>query len=513
MDYNKAHLEQITKIKEEIDSANSATTPNSKSILHEAFLLSFQGADGTLVNPSTLLAPGNLVQTMPAINTNTINMTSTQPEQLQQPHKKQRHIYESPEARARRLARNAQRMRERRANETEMEYRTRLAKMAEAGRLKRRNESEIEKTMRHLKSAARQRMARALESTEHRTVRLAKLAQRSRMARQNETPEQKADRRRKCLEHNRSRIARKKKQQSGFNNFQQPEQPLTPEQQLQQQLLHQQQLKTNSDNLTQSILETSLNKFTMPSAASVCKVENVQNINVPINGVNQSVNQPYSTTDAFYPQYHTLKTNPFPELPPHVVVATSNDQKFYGTIQNFSAAPMQYITTTHPSPQQPNQLSSVSSSSAPTLLTIGNRSIISTTPTYQVAPSQVMYPIIASPESPRGRPVKILPSNNYQTIAPTLQGEALRQQRMNTMLEEQINIMLATPGRGRQEKLKKLIEAGHLQIDKVGTTATTANADGEYASRNNDQQRRDLILHPNSSQQSVQNSTSNNNQS
>lgn len=90
---------------------------------------------------------------------------------------------ESPEARQRRLARNAERMREKRSKESEEEYRARLARNAEANRIRRQNESDMERTLRLMKNAARQRLRRANESGEDRAKRLAKSAERMRMVR------------------------------------------------------------------------------------------------------------------------------------------------------------------------------------------------------------------------------------------------------------------------------------------------------------------------------------------
>uniref|UniRef100_A0A182QVW6 methylated diphthine methylhydrolase n=1 Tax=Anopheles farauti TaxID=69004 RepID=A0A182QVW6_9DIPT len=142
-----------------------------------------------------------------------------------------RFLHESPEARAKRLARNAERMRQKRAAESEDEYRKRmaqnaermrkkraaetqeeylrrmqrneeskssdeyqirLAKNAERNRLRRQNETEIERSIRRARSAARERLRRAMETPEQRAIRLAKLAERMRIARANETPEQRA---------------------------------------------------------------------------------------------------------------------------------------------------------------------------------------------------------------------------------------------------------------------------------------------------------------------------------
>uniref|UniRef100_A0AAG5CTL9 STPR domain-containing protein n=1 Tax=Anopheles atroparvus TaxID=41427 RepID=A0AAG5CTL9_ANOAO len=106
-----------------------------------------------------------------------------------------RFLHESPEARAKRLARNAERMRQKRASESEEEYRKRmrrLAKNAERNRRRRQNETELERSIRRARSAARERLRRAMETPEQRAVRLAKLAERMRYSRANETPEQRA---------------------------------------------------------------------------------------------------------------------------------------------------------------------------------------------------------------------------------------------------------------------------------------------------------------------------------
>ncbi|XP_053680874.1 uncharacterized protein C05D11.13-like [Anopheles nili] len=142
-----------------------------------------------------------------------------------------RFLHESPEARAKRLARNAERMRQKRAAESEEEYRKRmaqnaermrkkraaeteeeyrrrmlrnseskvseeyrirLAKNAERNRRRRQNETELERSLRRARSAARERLRRAMETPEQRNIRLAKLAERMRYSRANETPDQRA---------------------------------------------------------------------------------------------------------------------------------------------------------------------------------------------------------------------------------------------------------------------------------------------------------------------------------
>ncbi|XP_017472606.1 PREDICTED: G-box-binding factor isoform X2 [Rhagoletis zephyria] len=114
---------------------------------------------------------------------------------------------ESPEARARRLARNAERMRERRNRESEDEYRKRLSRNAEANRLRRQNESDMERAMRLVRNAARQRLRRAMESPEQRAKRLQKLAERMRLYRANETPDQRKVRLAEMAARARQRIA------------------------------------------------------------------------------------------------------------------------------------------------------------------------------------------------------------------------------------------------------------------------------------------------------------------
>ncbi|XP_037952373.1 transcription activator MSS11 [Teleopsis dalmanni] len=114
---------------------------------------------------------------------------------------------ESPEARLRRLARNAERMRERRNRETEDEYRKRLSRNAEANRQRRQNESEMERAMRLVRNAARQRLRRAMESPDQRSKRLQKLAERMRLYRANETPDQRKVRLSEMAARARQRIA------------------------------------------------------------------------------------------------------------------------------------------------------------------------------------------------------------------------------------------------------------------------------------------------------------------
>ncbi|XP_035890564.1 uncharacterized protein LOC118502443 [Anopheles stephensi] len=136
--------------------------------------------------------PGPPMSLLPAPPTSLLPNTDKSSSTSSQKKKRRAYVNESEEARARRLARNAERMRQKRASETEEEYRQRLAKNAESNRRKRQNETDLERTIRHARSAARERLRRAMETPEQRAVRLAKLAERMRIARANETPEQRA---------------------------------------------------------------------------------------------------------------------------------------------------------------------------------------------------------------------------------------------------------------------------------------------------------------------------------
>jgi hypothetical protein len=118
------------------------------------------------------------------------------------------HLRESPAARERRLARNAERMREKRSNESSEEYRIRLQKNALNNKMKRQGESPTEKAERQVRDAARQRMRRAMETSEQRAMRLYKLAERMRVVRRNESPEKKAERQSKAAVAARERLQR-----------------------------------------------------------------------------------------------------------------------------------------------------------------------------------------------------------------------------------------------------------------------------------------------------------------
>lgn len=456
MDGNNGPIQQSSdlKIKEEV------TDSKTKSILQETLsMLNIEATDGAILDSSSLLN-----------NDGDGTSTSSSPQ-------KQRHLYESPEARARRLARNAERMRERRANESEDEYRIRLIKMAEANRMRRRNENEIERTMRHLKDAARQRLRRAMESPEQRASRLAKLAERSRYFREHETPEQKTDRRRKCLEHNRARYQRQ--QQSQHDQNQQPN-VMT---------LGASITKLTNSNLIPGVQMKSENSTMTPSPSGS------SNLSPNSGASSQSYENLYPT-----PSYPILKPNQFPDLPPHLA---PNQAKYYGSIQNFMPATppsLQYIssqTSTLPPPPSSSIISSAghgnphttSTSFTPTRPPVFPGQLHTSHQIQQPQPALPYPPLltqqsanslsVAQPEISRGRPVKIFPSNDYTCIAPALQDEAIRQQKLSYMLEEQINIMLTSPrsARGRpnkgnetdperMERLRKMAEMRRAQRDK-----------------------------------------------
>lgn len=396
------------------------------------------------------------------------------------PSAKQRHIYESPEARGRRLARNAERMRERRSNETDEEYRIRREKMAASNRQRRMQENEIERVMRHLRDAARQRLRRAMETPEQRSKRLEKLAERSRMIRLNETPEQRAERNRKCLENNKLRYQRK-----------------------QQGLIEAEKGKSAAiDTLPQpsSGLQTPVPNHHHHNLDKKTHIHIQDEIN---NGHHSMVASPSISFDNFYSSYQSFKGSPFPDLPPHVA---PNQPKYYGHIQNFVSpqpSSLHYIPPIQQQQQhQPSQThpATTGNTSATTTTTSSSQQQHQQQPPQQHPalhmnhihqqpasysghivnshPLTVVAQTVAQPEITRGRPIKLLPSNNYQTIAPAHQQEAVRQQKLNHLLEEQINIIMASPkqGRGRpslpadasdssrEERLRRMREARKMQL-------------------------------------------------
>lgn len=480
---NDNHLPAM--IKQEIyssyDDHQQHQHQQSTNILRDAFLMTMsdEAAAGLNAGHHILAAP------TPSATAYLINQESM-PAPSPVDKLKQRHIYESPEARARRLARNAERMRERRANESEEEYRIRREKMAAANRHRRMMENEIDKAVRHLKDAARQRLRRAMETTEQRAKRLEKLAERSRISRMNETPEQKAERNRKCLESNKLRYQRRqaglipkaksrKEKKRGNAATAAAAAVLAP----QPTQLPAQQL--TSHNL-QEIADKKMPNLLFSEA------------HLPIP------NSPHGSYDQLYSTYPSpFKSSPFPDLPPHIA---PNQPKYYGHIQNFAptqTSQLQYIptpfnhhqtalqqTNAGPSPatnqqQQQHPINQTHGLHPPSATHQQPLNIYNTQIVYTSGQPQIVEP---QPEVTRGRPIKILPSNNYQAVAPALQHEAMRQQKLNHMLEEQINIIMTNPkqSRGRppsaagagpmeesetqrEERLRKMREARKAQRD------------------------------------------------
>lgn len=153
--------------------------------------------------------PPNIHPEMNQINSYQNNIAAIKTEPSVQLSKSQlAHLRESPEARSRRLKRNAERMREKRAKESYEEYRIRLEKNALANRIRRQRENNNDKAIRQVRDAARQRLKRAMETPEERALRLEKLAERMRTVRQTETPDKKAERLAKSAQRARERLLR-----------------------------------------------------------------------------------------------------------------------------------------------------------------------------------------------------------------------------------------------------------------------------------------------------------------
>lgn len=454
--------------------------------LHETFELSIEELDNASVN--------QLLFQQSAGGGSSTSIGTASPTVA----KKQRHIYESPEARARRLARNAERMRERRSNESEDEYRIRLAKMAAASRLRRQNESDMERTMRHVRDAARQRLRRAMESTDQRSIRLAKLAARAKYMRQNETPDQRSERLRKLAQHHRERYNRQKEAQKNGEP-----------------------LKDSRKTAASSGTFLSSSSST-DGHASTSKVHGAQSSNqtFPVgqapstsssgaSHVGPPAAHQFHEFDQAYPPYHLFRTNAFPELPPHLnpqsraaaAAAAIGDATSSGTtatgmysspghltnlqdlsqhlvnqyqhakiIQQANAPSAQYSTmcsTNVPPIQVPNPQQIYRPSSGTAAQQISTTSYT----TQNQQPGQTPFV--------RGRPVKIFPSNDYRNISPSLKDEADRQHTLNEMLEAHINNMLTSPKqsrgrpyRGREtngdrsERLRKMADSRRAQRDK-----------------------------------------------
>lgn len=408
--------------------------------------------------------------------------------------KKQRHIYESPEARARRLARNAERMRERRSNETEDEYRIRLAKMAAASRLRRQNESDMERTMRHVRDAARQRLRRAMETTDQRSIRLAKLAARAKYMRQNETPEQRAERLRKLAQHHRERYNRQKEAQKNGEPLKDSRKTAASSGTF-----------LNSSPSTDGRPSTSGKLQGAPASghtfASGQPPSSSSSGTSYIGGSEPPVAHQFHEFDQAYPPYHLFRTNQFPELPPHLNPQTSRAPAAAGSGDTASSVGATTATGMYSTPAHLTNLQDLSQHLVNQYqhAKIIQQSSAQYTPSTNVPPIQIPNPQqIYRPSSAtatqqyttqnqqpgqtpfvRGRPVKIFPSNDYREISPSLKDEADRQHTLNEMLEAHINNMLASPKqsrgrpyRGREtdgdrsERLRKMADSRRAQRDK-----------------------------------------------
>lgn len=297
------------------------------------------------------------------------------------------------------LARNAERMRDRRANESEEEYRMRLYKMAEASRMRRRNENEVERSIRLIREAARQRLRRVMESPEQRAIRLEKLATRARLIRQNETPEQRASRLERAAKRQRERYSNKSdqgdKQQSSIS---------TP----------------SSDSSAQN------SDWNVMLPSTSIKTEAVTVLS------NLIVAQPTK-----------LLQNPSDNTYTNLVTYAPNNQslqsqvKYYGNVPHISSA------------------NALSIQCLPDISSMNQQNIRPT----NVATSISIYPISTNYTQPfmtpnlmtpvRGRPVTIHPSNDYRSVNPAQREEAERQFLSNNMLETTINAMLSSPKQGR----------------------------------------------------------------
>lgn len=294
------------------------------------------------------------------------------------------------------LARNAERMRERRANESEEEYRLRLYKMAEASRLRRRNENEVERSIRLIREAARQRLRRVMESPEQRAVRLEKLAARARLIRQNESPEQRAARLERAAKRQRERYSNKSdqgdKQQSSIS---------TP----------------SSDS--NSVQNSDWNVM-LPSTS--IKTEVLSNLIVqPTKSIQHPNDNTYTNLVTYPPNNQSLQSQ----------------VKYYGNVPHISSANALSIQC----------LPDISSMNQANIRPANVATSISIYPISSNYTQPFMTPNIMQPV--RGRPVTIHPSNDYRSVNPAQREEAERQFLSHNMLESTINAMLSSPKQGR----------------------------------------------------------------
>lgn len=498
---------------------------------------------------------------------------------------------ESPEARARRLARNAERMRERRARESEDEYRARLARNAEANRMRRHNENEVERAMRLVRNAARQRLRRAMETPDQRSKRLAKLAERMRIYRANETPEQRKMRLAEMAARARERIAREsseerkerlrklseyaKKVRSNKNNMktantnesnqnlnqntvqnvpdtqiggqqtsqpQQPNPPTYPHQTLTNSIEYYQNMFINSalrPNITKD-LQTQLNvtqnstqlpvRFTNnthgvvidPSVPTNIFQQNFYDDSKPVQKIQQVPYQTLTSSIEYYQnkfikgekvQQDSKDQSPSEEIKPKIrppgsesssplashqqlVNPTTQLYNQFPYLNNFppvssppssSNSQQNYYPMYHngfqlaiapntiPPPftpvhfqnagtiQQPQQ----QQQQAPQTYNIVNAS--QQAQNQQQLPQQPTQLVQDFPKPVRGRPKKIFPDNEITRIPAELQDEAIRQYKVNALLENEINQILASPkrGRGRPGRGHETEEERRIRLDKM----------------------------------------------
>lgn len=295
------------------------------------------------------------------------------------------------------VARNAERMRERRANESEEEYRLRLYKMAEASRLRRRNENEVERSIRLIREAARQRLRRVMESSEQRAIRLEKLAARARLIRQNESPEQRASRLERAAKRQRERYSNKSdhtdKQQSSMS---------TP----------------SSDN---SVPNSEWSVMIPTTSIKAEAVSVLSNLIQPTKLIQNPSDNTYTNLVAYPPNNQSLP----------------NQVKYYANVPHISSANALSIQC----------LPDISSMNQTTLRPPNVTTSISIYPISTNYTQPFMTPNIMTPV--RGRPVTIHPSNDYRSVNPAQREEAERQFLSHNMLESTINAMLSSPKQGR----------------------------------------------------------------
>lgn len=299
-------------------------------------------------------------------------------------------------------ARNAERMRERRANESEEEYRMRLYKMAEASRLRRRNENDVERSIRLIREAARQRLRRVMESPEQRAVRLEKLASRARLIRQNENPEQRASRLERAAKRQRERYSNK-----SDHGDKPPSSMSTP--------------SSDGSSAPNGDWNVMLPSTSIKTEAGVSVLSNL------------IVSQP--TTKLLHNPNDNTYTNLVAYPPPNQ--SLQNQVKYYGNVPHISSANALSIQC----------LPDISSMNQTNIRPANVATSISIYPISTNYTQPFMTPNIMTPV--RGRPVTIHPSNDYRSVNPAQREEAERQFLSHNMLESTINAMLSSPKQGR----------------------------------------------------------------